>query len=206
MGDSYYFAKQGWLMIQISRKDKEKVYKAIRAGKIDAAEMSFPNLVDDILLTLKRQGLTDPLSQALPDKRRDNHPIPFDILLCLAVAAKLKCKTSLTDVPFAVTEAELLAELGWNLWDNERDVDGGLFSESVMRKLLAKYCSEEWVSFYNDYVQKHLLNKLDIQPCIHILGCTKILVNLDNEHYENSSVVKIDGETMRGYKLGVLRG
>lgn len=36
----------------------------------------------------------------------------FDILLCLAVAAKLKCKTSLTDVPFAVTEAELLAELG----------------------------------------------------------------------------------------------
>ena len=46
-------------MIQISRKDKEKVYKAIRAGTIDAAEMSFPNLVDDILLTLKRQGLTD---------------------------------------------------------------------------------------------------------------------------------------------------
>lgn len=206
MGDSYYFAKQRWLMIQISRKDKEKVYKAIRAGKIDAAEMSFPNLVDDILLTLKRRGLTDLLSQALPDKRRDNHHIPFDILLCLAVAAKLKCKTSLTDVPFAVTEAELLAELGWNLWDNERDVDEGLFSESVMRKLLAKYCSEEWVSFYNDYVQKHLLNKLDIQPCIHILDCTKILVNLDNEHYENSSVVKIDGETMRGYKLGVLRG
>ena len=102
-------------MIQISRKDKEKVYKAIRAGKIDAAEMSFPNLVDDILLTLKRQGLTDLLSQALSDKRRDNHHIPFDILLCLAVAAKLKCKTSLTDFPFAVTKAELLAELGWNL-------------------------------------------------------------------------------------------
>ena len=49
--------------------------------------------------------------------RRDNSHIPFDILLCLAVAAKLKCKTSLTDVPFAVAEAELLAELGWNFWN-----------------------------------------------------------------------------------------
>lgn len=67
-------------MIQICRKDKEKGYEAIRAEKIDAAEMPFPNLTDDILLSL-------------------------------AVAAKFKCKTSLTDVPFAVTEAELLTEL-----------------------------------------------------------------------------------------------
>ncbi len=75
-----------------------------------------------------------------------------------------------------------------------------------MRKPLAKYTSEEWASFYNDYVQKHLMKKLDIQPCVHIPDCIKILVNLDNENYENSSEVKIDVETMRGYKLGVLRG
>lgn len=139
-------------MIQICRKDKEKVYNAIRTGKIDAAEMSFPNLIDDILLTMKKRGLTDLLSASLPDKRKDNKHIPFDILLCLAVAAKLKLKTSFTDVPFAVTEAELLAELGWNIWDNERDINEGLFSESVMHKLLAKYTSDEWISFYNTYV------------------------------------------------------
>ena len=159
-------------MIQICQKDKEKVFEAIRTGKIDAAEMSFPNLIDDVLLVMKKRGLTASLTQALPDKRRDNSHIPFDILLCLAVAAKLKCKTSLTDVPFAVTEAELLAELGWNIWDNERDVNDGLFSESVMRKLLAKYKSEEWGSFYNSYVQEHLVKELDIQPCVHILVCT----------------------------------
>ena len=43
-------------MIQICRKDKEKVYEAIRTGKIDAAEMSFPNLIDDILLTILKVG------------------------------------------------------------------------------------------------------------------------------------------------------
>lgn len=120
-------------MLQICRKDKEKLYKAIRTGKIDTAEMSFPNLIDDIILIMKKQSLTDLLAQALTDKRRDNSHIPFDILLCLAVAAKLKCKTSLTDVPFAVTEAELLAEPGLNIWDNEREVNEGLFSESAMQ-------------------------------------------------------------------------
>ena len=96
-------------MIQICRKDKEKVYGAIRTGKIDAAEMSFPNLMDDIILTMKQKGLVDLLPLAIPDKRRDNHHIPFGIVLCLAVAANLKLKTSLTDVPFAVTDAGLLA-------------------------------------------------------------------------------------------------
>ena len=75
-----------------------------------------------------------------------------------------------------------------------------------MRKLVKKYNSEELVSFYNHYVQGYALKNLGVQPCIHILDCTKIPVNLSNTNYENSSVVTIDGETMSGYKLGVLRG
>lgn len=31
-------------------------------------------------------------------------------------------------------------------------------------------------------------------------------MNLKNPNYEGASAVKIDGETMRGYKLGILRG
>ena len=44
-------------MIQICKKDKEKVFEAIRTWQIDAAEMSFPNLIDDMILTMKRGGL-----------------------------------------------------------------------------------------------------------------------------------------------------
>ena len=171
-------------MIQICHNEKEKVYQAIRTGNIDAAAMSLPNLIDDILLTMKKHNLLKPLSFALEEKRRDNHHIPLDILLCLAVAAKMKQKTSLTDVPFAVTNAELLAELGWNIWNTERDINEGLFSESVMRKLIAKYSSEEWISFYNDYVQKQVLETMQLQPSIHILDCTKIPVNHNNENYK----------------------
>lgn len=193
-------------MIQICHEDKEYVYKAIQAGNIDTADLSFPNLIDNIVLTMKHHGLLAPLVLLLEDKRRDNHHIPLDILLVLAVTAKLKLKSSLTDVPFAVNDAALLAELGWNVWDTGRDINDGLFSESVMRKLVAKYSSEEWVSFYNRYVQDILKETLGVQPGIHILDCTKIPVNLENENYEEASVVKINGKSFRGYKLGVLRG
>jgi len=88
----------------------------------------------------------------------------------------------------------------------QREINEGLFSESVMRKLVAKYSSKEWISFYHDYVQKQGLKTMQLQPSIPILDCTKIPVNLSNENYKESTVVTIDGETMRGYKLGVLRG
>lgn len=193
-------------MMQLCQKDKERVLNAIKSGHIDAAELSLPNLIDTIVLTMKQKNLLAPLAECLEDKRSDNKKIPFEILLTLAITAKLKLKTSLTDVPFAVNDAELLSELGWNIWDTERDLENGLFSENVMRRLLTKYDSDELIAFYNGYVQKKLLPVLGFQPIIHILDCTKIPVNLSNENYEKAGIVQIEGETFRGYKLGVLRG
>ena len=39
-------------MIQFSKKDKEKVLNAIKESKIDAADISFPNLIDTIMLKM----------------------------------------------------------------------------------------------------------------------------------------------------------
>lgn len=50
------------------------------------------------------------------------------------------------------------------------------------------------------------MEQLNILPQIHILDCTKLIVNLNNSNYENSKVIKIEGESMRGYKLATLRG
>ena len=193
-------------MIQISKNEKEKVLEAIKKGKIDAADISLPNLIDSILLAMHKKGVTQLLAQAIPDKRADNLHIPFDILLTLGAAAKLKQKTSLTDIPYAVLDSGLLSVLGWNVSDPDRPLEQGLFSESVMRKLLLKYDAQEWIRFYNTYTQEYVLPSLSLSPVIHMLDCTKIPVNLKNKNYENSGIVKIDGETFRGYKLGVLRG
>lgn len=43
-------------MLQICHEDKEKVLLAIQSGHMDAADMSFPNLIDTLVLTMKRHG------------------------------------------------------------------------------------------------------------------------------------------------------
>ena len=43
--------------------------------------------------------------------------------------------------------------------------------------------------------------KMGIEADVHLLDCTEVEVELTNENYEESSVVTIDGETRRGYKI-----
>ncbi len=40
-------------MVQISKKDKEKVLEAIYSGTIDTAELALPTLADSIVLVMK---------------------------------------------------------------------------------------------------------------------------------------------------------
>ena len=134
-------------MVQISKKDKKKVLEAIHSGEIDTAGLAMPALAGSIMLSMKQQGFLEPLNDVFKDKRSDNMHIPSYILLTLAITAKLKQKTSLTDVPFAITDAGLLAELGWNAWDYGRNVNEGLFSESVMRKLVKNTTVKNWFLF-----------------------------------------------------------
>lgn len=193
-------------MLQLSKNDKDKVLEAIKEGRIDAADVSFPNLIDTIVLKMKNIGLIDKLAESFKDKRKQNKHIPFHILIALAITAKMKLKTSLTDVAFAVTDGELLSELGWNMWDTNKNLEEGLFAEGVMRNLIQKYDAEEFIESYNNYVQNVVMPSLNIAPSIHILDCTKMHVNLDNVNYENSETIKDDGKVIRGYKMGTLRG
>ena len=137
-------------MIHIRKKDKEKVLEAIYPDTIDTAGLALPALAGSVVLAMKHHGFLKPLNDAFKAKRSDNLHIPSNTLLILAITAKPKQKTSLTDIPFAVTDTGLLAELGWNAWDYGCNVNDGLFSESVMRKLVRKYNSEELVHFYKN--------------------------------------------------------
>lgn len=65
----FIMIERGIIMLQVCHEDKEKVYAAIRSGHIDAADLSFPSLIDTIILTMKHQGLLASLGDALSDKR-----------------------------------------------------------------------------------------------------------------------------------------
>jgi hypothetical protein len=182
------------------------VLEAISKGEIDAADLSYPNLIDAMVLKMKQEGVLELLEKSLVDKRRENRNIPFSVILTLSITAKMKIKSSLTDIPFAITSAETLSEIGWNIWDNERGLKEGLMDEGAIRNMVKQYEVEELITAYNKYVQEQIYEKLEIKTDIHIVDCTELEVLLRNENYEESEVVKDDDGVRRGYKLCTLRG
>ena len=76
----------------------------------------------------------------------------------------------------------------------------------------AVYNETDMVFGYNNTVQNHIMPKLDIDPNIHILDCTDLEVNYDNQNYEGAGIGyskrKVDEKKLpaRGYKLATLRG
>lgn len=49
---------------------------------------------------MKKINLIDKLSDSFKDKQSKNKQLPLDLLITLAITAKMKLKTSLTDVVF----------------------------------------------------------------------------------------------------------
>lgn len=198
-------------MLKFCVNDKKQVLEAIKQGHIDTASNAFGNLIDDIILKMDQMGLPALFEDVFEDKRcKKNRQIPLKFLFLLVITAKMKIKTSLTDIPFAINDADTLAKLGWNLYDTKRNLEEGLIADGTLRGFLGKYgrndeYRNEFVDLYNHFV-KATKEKLDIVPHIHILDCTEIEVNLDNENYQKSEVVKDENGSRRGYKLATLRG
>ncbi|MDR1568952.1 MAG: hypothetical protein LBS72_00510 [Oscillospiraceae bacterium] len=126
--------------------------------------------------------------------------------MALAIAAKMKVATSLTDIPYAITDMHTLQEIGYVLLEHDRSLSEGLMDEGSIRHLVGAYKTEDWIRSYNSYVRSHVLPMLDCEPNIHILDCTKIEVNMDNENYEGATIAKDSDGAHRGYKLATLRG
>lgn len=191
-------------MLTICKNDKTKVKELIKSKQLSSIVASNSDFIDDIILAMSQEGIIDCLDEGFTDKRRHNSFIPFKLIMALAVAAKMKIRTSLTDIPYAIQDYRTLAELGFNIAIENKDE---LFTEGTIRYLLNKYNADDLVAYYNEVIQNRICKKKDIETNIHILDCTKIAVNFDNENYENSSIaLDRKGRKMRGYKLASLRG
>ena len=191
-------------MLTLCKNDKQKVKELIKNQRLDAIVASNTDFVDDIILQMSHDGIIDCLHNIEFDKRRHNAFVPFKLIMTLAVAAKMKVRTSLTDIPYAIQDHRVLTELGFNMLCNAQT---GLFTEGTIRHLLGKYTTEHLIDYYNDVVQNRIFELQSISPNIHIVDCTKIAVNINNENYENSSLARDrKGQVMRGYKLASLRG
>ncbi len=190
-------------MIKVCQQNKQAALNSIKQGKLDLAHLSVSNFVDEIILSMNSKGILGCLE--FEDKRHHNKLIPFKLIMTSAITAKMKVKTSLTDIPYAIQDHRVLAELGYAIIDDEGLADG-FMRESSLRFLLGKYDSNEFIETYNNIVQNNIIPKLNLETNIHILDCTKLEVNTKNNNYENAGVINNgEGGYIRGYKLATLR-
>ena len=74
----------------------------------------------------------------------------------------------------------------------------------IKEELQTKQDGHQFISFFN-HTMKDLIKTTE-RPKIHILDCVKMPVTLKNTNFELSTVINYEGKSMRGYKMGVLRG
>ena len=166
-------------------------------------------------------GLINELSNSFPDPRKECE-ISIKQILSASIAGHFQDMYAISQSPYALHSPTLLAELGLNVKvllegegiSRKGTKDATPFSGDVIRKMLNDMTSMELIQWYNRHVGRAYLEQANYKPCIHILDCTKLEVNIDNENYEGSGIVKekkkdANGKTVeklkRGYKLGSLR-
>lgn len=106
------------MVLRCCKNNKESVLEQVKSGKLDAIALSTTNLVDDIILSMHTREILDCLTQGIQDKRKHNKTVPYNVIWASAIASKMKVHTSLTDIPYAITDHRVLGELGYSLYDD----------------------------------------------------------------------------------------
>ena len=206
--------------LQIIYQNQEKIIKKLNTGDVDAIELSVEQITDEFMIYGLRSGLIDELSKTFPDPRKEEE-ISTKLILSASIAGHFQDMYALSQSPYALHSPTLLAELGLNVKvlsagegvSRRGTEQNAPFNGDVIRKMLNSIKPMDLINWYNKNVGKAYLRQSGYRPSFHILDCTDLEVNFDNENYEGSGVVrrkkkkngKEEEEVKRGYKLGSLR-
>jgi len=199
--------------IEILSQQPKEVLDKLKLGEIDSIEYGVEQITDEFMIYGIRGGLIDELSKSFPDPRKECE-ITSKQILCASIAGHFQDMYAMSRSPYALHSPILLAELGLNVKvlaegegiSRRGTQENAPFSGDVIRKMLYDMTPQELVDWYNRHVGRAYLRQADYAPCLHIMDCTKLMVNPENENYEGSGVVANDeGELEYGYKLGSLR-
>jgi len=199
--------------IEILNEHPRKVLDKLKLGQVDSIEYGVEQITDDFMIYGLRGGLIDELSKSFPDPRKECE-ITAKQILCASIAGHFQDMYAISQSPYALHSPILLAELGLNVKvlvegegiSRRGTQENAPFNGDVIRKMLYDMTPQELLDWYNRYVGKAYLGQADYAPCLHIMDCTKLVVNYENRNYEGSGVVTNDDDELeRGYKLGSLR-
>lgn len=199
--------------IEILNQEPGEVLDKLKLGQVDSIEYGVEQITDEFMIYGLRGGLIDELSKSFPDPGKECE-ITCKQILCASMAGHFQDMYAISQSPYALHSPILLAELGLNVKvlgkgegiSRRGTHENAPFSGDAIRKMLCNMTPEDLVDWYNGCVGRAYLRQADYAPCLHIMDCTKLVVNYENRNYEGSGVVTNDeDEHERGYKLGSLR-
>ena len=196
----------------IKKNNKQRVIEEINENKIENIFNIIPNISDKVIdYNEENFGITNIIDEIFEDKRSYESEISSSLLVLSGVQSRMKQQFSISELPLALTSKKVIENLNLNI---SYDYKEGLLKEPNIRALLGKYEQEDkneikfnnyFISFFNSF-NKSYLKKTNTECNIHILDCSILDVNLSNENYEGSTVTVKNGEKLRGYKIGLLKG
>lgn len=197
-------------MIKVS--NRERTIEELNENMVESVFNIIPNISDKVLdYNEKNFHICDLINNNFIDKRKYSSEITPALLVLSGVQSRMKQQFSISELPLALTSKEVIESTKMNLSYNSEDT---FLKESNIRAILSKYeqNDKEKIEFNNDFIKffnninKSYLNAANINCNIHIVDCSVLDVNIDNENYEGSSITHKGGKKLRGYKIGMIRG
>lgn len=193
-------------MTEVIELNRALTTEGILKGDIRHLEPIYPSLANDILETIEeRYDFINLMNEVFSDDSKHYDALRPNVFIFASISARLRQLAATSSVPLAITSVKLLEKLKLNLLETNKD--GSYFTEGWLREYINGYKSSDIIVNEFNELLFAMVSKLEEKPKIHILDCTKIAVNFVNTNYENAKVATDgDGNRIRGYKAGILRG
>ena len=196
----------------LKRNNKKRVIEEINENKLENIFNIIPNLSDKVLdYNEEKFNITNMIDETFDSKRIYQSNISSSLFLLSGAQSRMKQFFSISEVGLALTSKKVIENIEHNI---SYELEEGLLKESNMRSWLEKYEQKDkgkidfnnyFITYFNSF-NKEYLNVSNTSCNIHILDCSILDVNINNENYEGSSITYKGGEKLRGYKIGALRG
>ena len=215
----------------LKKNNKEKTLKEFNDNKIESIFNIIPNLSDKVLdFVEENYNILGIIKNTFNSKRKYNTDISDEVVILSGVQARMKQQLSITELGLSLTSNKIIEKLGLNISYLPKD---SLLKEANIRSWLEKYEQEDikkekeiqrelgikkkikitskvnfnndFITFFNEFTKQ--FKEITRTECnTHILDCSILDVNLNNENYEGSTVTTKGNKELRGYKVSSLRG
>ena len=184
----------------IKLNNKERVLEEINENKLENVFNIIPNLSDKVLdYNQKSYNIINIIEKTFEDKRIYESEIKPALFILSGVQTRMKQQFSISELPLALTSKEIIKQLDYNISYSKED---SLLKEANIRSWLGKYeqSKKDYISYNNYFINyfnnftKNYLNEANIICNIHILDCSILDVNINNENYEGSTITYKDGK------------